>query len=537
MNEELKNLFEEILQISNDKDKKALWDCLNNEDKICNELKLPAELQRWYLTILAIYLGFDCITQKDFDCITQKDYTFSINNGAVTISKTADDDDERNGIMKTSKGTILDTFCPITCKGFLDCIGESNYNCIDENKYIGEYKVIDSRNDNRNDSLNDKCIDKPKDKRNDLLKLMVAFNAATSSKRFFNEIHCDEDPFLTMGFGHFAEDTLNRFFKEMPDKIRREMICYILYLLRTDFKGKEFEKAIAGDCIIAQKLQFLKESGELKNSNKWKDLTDWEVWKNLEQSNEWKKKEESNKDKLKTLENKLMFFFENNNFMVWGRHENYGQHIKGGHWFYDVMKKALLLRSVCQYQFYFWIKNFAPTTGETNGEAAINSFSKSSGRSEFYEKMREAISTEIDEASKKNGVGNAIKAIATANSNDKKALIELLSYNFAEGRIRTRVKVAWRMWFQNSWGNIQVQEKIKIYKTNENTSPDLTPKNDYIYFVYDKKHYFVKIPQYAHTEKEKEKDKEMEGNYITNKREDYLKYIKKFWDLPPNNTN
>ena len=57
---------------------------------------------------------------------------------------------------------------------------------------------------------------------------LMKIEAKLSSRRIFNEIHFDTDPNLTIGFGHFASDTLNGLFEKMDDKTFLEMKNYVI---------------------------------------------------------------------------------------------------------------------------------------------------------------------------------------------------------------------------------------------------------------------------------------------------------------------
>lgn len=265
-----------------------------------------------------------------------------------------------------------------------------------------------------------------------LAKLIAAFNSTKGSKRAFDEIHyhVSGDPHLTMGFGNFAEGTLNNFFKEMPTGTREELVDSIWHYLYTNkSRMKQFSNEFKLDATDESTVK-----NELKKFfGKGGDLSAW--------AHRMIKKD--------PVANKNIFN-------------------KSGHWFYDSMKKALLVGSVRNEQIHTWVNKTPLRDGKVAAKklqlqniygavAAITS-ARSSGLSVAYNEVRDKATVsigkkELDTRTCPEQYKPEIVSLdETILNQDWKALLIWLRYNSHKGKIRSRQIAIWNIWFEPSWG-------------------------------------------------------------------------------------
>lgn len=270
------------------------------------------------------------------------------------------------------------------------------------------------------------------DRRTHLAKLIAAFNSAKSSQRAFNEIHyhVSGDPHLTMGFGHFAEGTLNKLFRQMPTDTRCEIVDSVWqYLHGNKNRLKQFLDDFgldsADETAIKQTLNIFFGKGG--------DLSAW--------AHQMIKKD--------PVANKDIFN-------------------KSGHWFYDSMKKALLIKSVRNVQISTWIKETPLSDGQKNagelqlqtvyGAVAALTSARSSGVSAPYKEIKAGKTISIGD--RKFDVKACPEQYRPENDHfdeavlnqDWKVLLIWMRYNSYKGKIRNRQKAIWYLWFEPSWG-------------------------------------------------------------------------------------
>lgn len=128
-----------------------------------------------------------------------------------------------------------------------------------------------------------------------------------------------------------------------------------------------------------------------------------------------------------------------------------------GYWFYDIMKVALRLRSVCYYQLYFWIKDVLVLKNDNDAANAAASSWNSSGQKRYLSKpaylnsfLTPNFSKEDVEFKKEVGRSNASKAFMYwHNYNALRA-----QYKEKKDIIRGRQEQIWILWFQEHFGKM-----------------------------------------------------------------------------------
>ena len=270
--------------------------------------------------------------------------------------------------------------------------------------------------------------------------LIAAFNSGAVSNRAFNEIHyhVSGDPHLTMGFGHFAEGTLDNFFKNMPQDMRNEIVDSIWQHLEGNPKAlkqftDEFSLAASDEAPVKQTLNdFLGVNSTLS------------AWAH--------KKIAADPKKNKNIFN------------------------KSGHWFYDSMKKALLIPSVREYQISFWQGQTPLADGQSNaqklglekiyGAVAALTSARSTGIDGGYQAIlgKGSLSfagyTFKTSACPEKYKPENITLDETILNQDWQALLIWMHYNSTRKDIRERQKAIWYRWFEPSWGTLPEHNKM-----------------------------------------------------------------------------
>lgn len=388
-------------------------------------------------------------------------------------------------------------------------------------------------------------------------KLIACFNASSSSKRVFNEVHytLPGDPDLTLSFGHFANENLNSFFKEMPENILTEMCSYIKFLLlknsndnkkgpsyinqfwgepiikdfiknecENEYENKHIENAlkhfltngdlaswaknlvegkndngyeiprlqtIMHDTYIHQELikeekktpkyssiinynnEIYKENKDIINkkypsSSTEKSIKELEITiKKLEETEKIlasdikeepfiKNLKEYNSKilkyiqliyKIKKLDKSKLAKLKNPKYLQLDLFPGEGKTKEDtGFWFYDTMRKALLLKKVCYWQVEFWIKKFIKSICDNKNATsdaiiAIMSSWKSTGSLDWELHLYNRVG--VDNGSK------IIKSdIKSELSNLEKAVLYWNNYNILKSKIRYRNGLIWKCWIE-----------------------------------------------------------------------------------------
>ena len=174
-------------------------------------------------------------------------------------------------------------------------------------------------------------------------------------------------------------------------------------------------------------------------------------------------------DNIEILKEVLEYVFNRGNKGIglyqWGKqandvekqtYENYylfpGTTNYNGFWFYDIMKEALLLRSVCKFQLKYWIDNFSNKADTIASKHQLQShYGAVAAITSCLSTASSSVKSENNEIIIQfDGNGNSLQYQINTKDKDFCALNIWLAYYIEKGN-RGRHMAIWEQWFERKW--------------------------------------------------------------------------------------